>query len=314
MDSKQGRKKRVLVGSPDPTRKIEVETALTSETKPFRDRVSKEDEEFFAEYFKTRGYLCTKLDKDNQQKPSDSPKTPDYLLEKEGLKIYCEIKSMFEQKEFAKADEVADRLFSRLEELPYPYYFKLRIKNEAQLSSKEEKSIADLVANKLQKLGNKCSFPLKLDIGVREVEIELVDLNTEGQLRRYFFQAPLNRGVELRNTQRLLNYIKNSSKKFKNCATKGNSYVLIVFYHHVNLNRKPKAFYAYLKGIIAPDKNTTISAIALCERRERFIVFHNPYTKYPLDLKVFANKDNKQYISKEIKPDKIEFDFVGSEV
>jgi hypothetical protein len=287
---------------------------LTSETKPFRDRVSKEDEEFFAEYFGSRGYICTKLDKDNQDKPSDSPKTPDFLLEKEGLKIYCEIKSMFGQEEFAKADEVAVRLFSRLEKLPYPYDFELRIKNEAKLYSREEKLIKDLVENSLRKLGDIRSFPLKLDIGVREVEIELVNLNKVGQLRRYFIQSRLTPRVKLRNTQRLLGYINKSSKKFKNCAIKGNSYVLIVFYHNVNLNREPKAFYAYLKGIIAPDKNTTISAIALCERRERFIVFHNPYTKYPLDLKVFANKDNKQYIAKEIKPDEIEFDFVGSEV
>ena len=303
-------------------RKIEGEATLTSVAVISRSRVQKEDEDFFAEYFGARGYICTRLDTDNQDKSSDRSETPDFLLEKEGLKIYCEIKSMFEKKDYAKSDEILDRLASRLEKLNHSFDFNLGISEKIKITkllSKREKEIENFVNNTIKNLNSDISFPFIIKDKSKEFKIELTGKNNLGHLGCHVMGT--FRGRDPENNKRISRYINNSVSKFKNYLDKGNSFVLIVFKHHELLDIKPKAFYAYLKGILTLDMNTTISAIALCERIKidkgyinRFLVFHNPYTKYPLDQKIFADEYNKQHIPKEIRPEEIEFEWIGSEI
>lgn len=330
----------MLVGSPDPTKKIKGETALTSETKTLRDRVPKEDEEFFAEYFRSREYSCLKLDKDSQEKPSKTSETPDYLLEKDGLRIYCEIKSMFEQEDFAKTHGISDRLKERLEKLPYPFDFHLRIRDRIELSSKREKDIVHELENCLQRLGNTPSFPIIIKVRLGDAEIKLISSNAEKHLRCLIRNLG---GGEIKSAKRLRGYIKSAGSKFKNYCQDGNGYVLVIFNHNmflheqdfinsmygdliVTFTRSPEVvkesepFYGPNK-MLTPDKNTIISAIIMCEEKQfdnihmkRFVVFHNPYTKYPLDQKIFADEHNKQRIPIKIRPEGIEFEWIGSEI
>ncbi len=284
---------------------------MTSGTKTFRVRVQKEDEEFFAEHFRSRGYICTKLDTDNQDKPSDRPETPDFLLEKKGIKIYCEIKSMFEKEDYTKSNEILKRLANRLEKLNHSFDFDLGISDKlTKLLSEREKEMGNFVNNTIKNLNSNLSLPFLIKDKSKEFQVKLTSKNNLRHLRCCLMYSL--RGREPKNSERIGNYIKDSVSKFKDYSSKGNSFVLIVFNRNIFLDIRPIAFYAELEGILTPDKNTTISAIALCVRRERFIVFHNPYTKYPLAPKIFANKDNEQYKPKEIKSNGIEFVFVES--
>lgn len=313
---------------------------MTSKTKSFRSKVQKEDENFLAEYFVSRGYCCLKLDKNSQEKSSKTPKTPDYLLEKDGLRIYCEIKSMFEQEDFAKTAEISKRLVDKLQGLNYPFDFHLRINSISKFSNLIEKEIINSVNNKLKQLKDKLPLPITIQSNDKDIEVKIKKLNKEGHLQCLSY--PLGGGL-IKSTQRLRNLISKSAKKFKNYLNKDSSYVLIVFNHNIFLALEnfleaiygdrvvtfhiPSEISSEAEPLYGPNrmftsnKNTIISAIVLCEEIKinnnsikRFVVFHNPCTRYPLDQKIFTNGFNKQCTPIEITPDHIKSIWMGSEI